>query len=178
MPGDRADWLGQCVQSCINSGATVHVLPALTDLLGKGRARGYSIGCSPFVTHCDPDDYVVDYAIQRCARALEADGRLSLVSMGERVETINDADTEASIRYYPHARHGLIVYRRSAIAGWLAHLSQHNHSADAYLVGAAMRKGAALHIDDIGLAVRIHKGNYHYRADYTPDDMNRLRGVR
>jgi len=178
MPGDRADWLGQCVQSCINSGATVHVLPAIVNRLGQGRANGYAIGSAPFVTHCDPDDYVIDYAIQRCARALEADGRLALVSIGERVETINDSDTEASIRYHPQARHGLIVYRRSAIIECLKELSNHDHSADAYLVGAAMRTGAALHIDDIGLAVRVHKGNYHYRANYSPYELAGLRGLR
>lgn len=175
MPGDRADWLGQCVQSCINSGASVHVLAGIPDRLGEARSRGYSIGCAPFVTKCDPDDYVIDYAIQRCALALSQDDRLSLVSIGERVETINDDDSTMIVRHYPHARHGLIVYRRSAVSGCLGELQNHDHSADAFIVAEAMRRGGALHIDDVGIAIRIHKNNYHYRSSYSQHELRSIR---
>lgn len=70
------EWVDRCLES-IHMAArfasfkvNVFTLSGVEGHIGQGRAQGYALGCSPYVTYIDDDDYLVEEAFHDVAPAL------------------------------------------------------------------------------------------------------------
>lgn len=82
LPDSRQDWLQQCLAS-VDAAARaapfpvgVHVVDGVAGHIGLGRARGFALGESPFVTYVDDDDFVDADAFACLSTAFESSPRL------------------------------------------------------------------------------------------------------
>lgn len=103
------DWVERCVES-IHAAArfapfkvNLSTLPGVEGHIGIGRARGYAMGDSPYVTYVDDDDYLIEDSFHNVAEALEQ--QPDAVFPGEYL--VNGSRIVECLR-----RHHLPFYRR------------------------------------------------------------------
>lgn len=114
------DWVKQCIES-IHAAARfspfmVHLftVEGVLGHIGVGRAKGYALGNSPYVTYVDDDDYLIPEAFHEMSEALEQEPDAAFP--GEYV--LENNQHRVMLR-----RHHLPFYRREHIIDhtkWIA----------------------------------------------------------
>jgi hypothetical protein len=77
MPGERQDWLEQCLNSLKSEPVNVRVFPGKLDDLGGARADAFMTGDCEYVSFVDPDDYVLPGGFQACVEAMQKENTVA-----------------------------------------------------------------------------------------------------
>lgn len=116
----RRDWVAQSLASVRDAISRadypieLHVLQGVPGHIGKGRAKGYSLGSAPWKTYVDDDDYVLPNAFVDLKKYLDSD--VAAVFTSELVEQ------NGKFHKHPNPEHHLQVYREDLVRGYDHHL--------------------------------------------------------
>lgn len=113
MPDSNQAWLERCLKSLEHPLVSVYIVDGVEGHVGKGRASGYQQGTQRFVAHVDPDDYLLDEAIDRLLPWLE---QYPAITTQEIILNEDGGDTGKK-----RIGHQLTVYSRELITPKLIH---------------------------------------------------------
>lgn len=148
MPETPREFVGQCIASVVEaSGAApfpvhVHVLPGVDGHVGMARQAGYQLGCQPYVTFVDDDDYVLPNAFSCLADAL----RESPPAIFTR-----EIQEQNGMQWECKERHHLAAYRRDVLSGF--DFEAHPYYVDVEMAKKADKLGAI----DVMEHVYVHR---------------------
>lgn len=106
-------WLDICLNSLIHPDVNVFIVDGNNNHIGQSREKGYKMGSSPFIAHVDPDDYLVEGAIDRIIPHLE---KHNAITTREIVIDVNGNDLKRD-----RLGHQLTVYKRELVTPMLMH---------------------------------------------------------
>ena len=196
MPDDRADWAAQLRADLDAEPVHQHWLPGIEGRFGMARAKGFALGCAPFLSFADPDDRVVGGTFScLLAALLEHPGAPFAWAGEQRVDSDLVPIGEPTVwpDGYDHRRHrnhmtychGVVLIRRAVLMPALGLLRACGVGADGVLLGHLARVHSPLppdalpvHVPIVGRLWRQHQRNYHrtYSASARARDQ-RLLGV-
>lgn len=131
--GTNQLWLDQCLKSLEHPLVTVHMIDGIDGHIGKGRAAGYQQGSNPFVAYIDPDDYLLDRAIDRLLPWLE---KHPAITTQEIILTEKGDDTGKR-----RIGHQLTVYKRELVTPKLIHcMAQTEYTSEMFVKQAIQPK--------------------------------------
>lgn len=146
--GTKPEWLDRCLDSFKGEPIVPHVVHN-GENIGAGRAVGYTLGTSEYVTYVDSDDYLLPGVGDTCLHALE---RHRAVVTREWVE-YEDGRRHPT----PRAGHSLAVYRRCDVLPLLEYLATVKRHGNR-LVSLFMKP---TQLQYIGYVWGIHGSNTH-----------------
>ena len=172
LPDTQKEWWQACRQSMENEPIRIHEVEGAPGHIGKGRAKGFALGDSPYVSCVDPDDLVVPGAFAACIEALErhpeacgaytdeyhidADGKTIQKGLW------SGREWNPLLQLEPRYLHHLFVMRRRFVAPHLQELSDKwPYLADFVLKGLLAAHGPWIHVDRFGYKWRIHGNTAH-----------------
>ncbi len=178
LPSTRQDWWEQCRVSLENEPIHLHVTDGVEGHIGQARAKGFSLGESPYISCVDHDDIVVPGAFQACIDALEANPNACGAYTDEMV--IDEAGKEIKpgiwqgtpwnplLQLEPKYIHHIYVMRREAVTPHLSELAERwPRLAEFVLKGLICEYGPWIHVDRIGYKWRLHNENGHRQYPVT-----------
>lgn len=148
----RRDWVAQSLASVrdaisrANYPIEMHVLQGVPGHIGKGRAKGYSLGSAPWKTYVDDDDYVLPNAFVDLKKYLDKD--VAAIFTCEH--------TEQNGRLHPFVtpEHHLQVYREDLVRNYDHHLAS---MSDVWCRELAKRDPRGfLSVDDVTYVHRVY----------------------
>lgn len=151
--GTRKEWLEQCLASLEGEPVNVFVVDNTGHSVGAGRAKGYALGASEFVSYVDSDDYVLPGCFAACLEALKKHD--AVVTM-ERVEYEN-----GTVYPFPRSNHAATVYRRKDVEHLIPRMASSAHTTDAQL----RRLLRPTQIPFVGYVWRVHPDGDHHKVD-------------
>lgn len=172
MPTTDPTWWEDCRKSLENEPINLHLVDGVKGHVGKGRANGFRIGDSPYVSCVDPDDLVMPGAFQACVDALEKTPQACGAYTDEMLIDAKGTPLRPGIwsgkpwnpllQLEPKYLHHLYVMRREAVLPHLEELeTKWPHLADFVLKGLLCAHGPWLYVDRVGYHWRVHdKGNH------------------
>lgn len=159
--GTKQSWLDQCLESLRGEPVNVHVVDNAGRSVGEGRARGYVLGETDYVAYVDSDDYVLPGCFTACLEGLQH---------AAAVVTLEYVEINGTIIPVPKPAHSVAVYRREAVAPYIARLRASPHTADWHL-------RRALHptqLQTVGYVWRAHPGGDHVHTMQALEKEHRL----
>lgn len=133
LPASNQQWLDQCLKSLEHPDVTVHMVDGEGKHIGQSRAEGYQQGTHPFVAQVDPDDYLLDGAIDRLLPWLE---KYSAITTQEIILTEKGDDTGKR-----RIGHQLTVYKRELVTPKLIHcMAQTEYTSEMFVKQAIQPK--------------------------------------
>jgi hypothetical protein len=104
--GTRNEWFEQCIKSLLDEPCTVYIVDGKEGDIASGRAEGFALGCNPYVSFVDSDDYVLPGSMDYVRRAMDQ-GHKAIVT----TELVMEEGRVVAL--YPG--HHLFVMRREVI---------------------------------------------------------------
>lgn len=173
----REQWLAHGLTSLKDEPVTLHLLPGIPGHIGRGRAKGFSLGSSEYLMSVDDDDWVEPGVIAKLLTLLAAQGpEVCGVFAQDRV--VDQRGRTLGVRTVPRrvdlerwepgfARfpHRCVIYRRSAFDDECFRiLNAHSNYAENRLNAYLGSKYRFAHLPEIGYHWRIHADNSYRKG--------------
>lgn len=168
LPSSRADWMACALADMRDEPASIHIVRGTDGHIGQGRAHGFALGCEPYLSFIDPDDRYPAGGLRKCLSALEIGPDIGLVYTSElmvrsSLEPVGYPDLStynaADHRLRPKHVHGLMVFRRAAVAPYLSEIATFARLPEWRLTTRIAERWRVVKLPIVGRLWRQHANN-------------------
>ncbi len=177
MPSTNPVWLQLCLESLRDEPIQLHRLEGVEGHIGRGRAKGFMQGNSPYVSYVDPDDLVVPGAFELCVKTLEQHPEACGAYSDEML--IDESGKPLGLGMWsgiswnpllqlePRYLHNGAVMRRSFVEKYLLELKRWPNMAEFVLKGLLAGCGPWIHVNQVGYKWRVSAHGAHRKQSMT-----------
>lgn len=173
LPDTNPVWWQECRETLRAEPVHLHLVEGIEGHIGKGRARGFDLGTTPYVSCVDPDDLVIPGAFEACLQALEnhpeACGaytdQLLMDAEGNVIKPgiWSGRPWNPLLQLEPKYLHPVYVMRRCFVRKYLLELGRWPNMAEFVLKGLITAHGPWIHVNRFGYKWRMSDSPAHKR---------------